>query len=87
MSLVSEKLGRLPTESAKLGRSGLDDLLSSTDGGKRDYDSTTKKKNCFTLICSIIFKFEKKCIQVIFIWFHLLLDEIHMSELELEDRK
>ncbi|CAI9774753.1 unnamed protein product [Fraxinus pennsylvanica] len=35
---VSEKLGRLSIESAKQGRSGLDDLLLSTDGGKHDYD-------------------------------------------------
>uniref|UniRef100_A0A5B7AFL4 Putative GPI-anchored protein PB15E9.01c n=2 Tax=Davidia involucrata TaxID=16924 RepID=A0A5B7AFL4_DAVIN len=35
---VSVKLGRLSAGSAKLARSGLDDLLSSTDGGKHDYD-------------------------------------------------
>ncbi|CAI9761117.1 unnamed protein product [Fraxinus pennsylvanica] len=35
---ISEKLGRLSIELAKQGRSGLDDLLLSTDGGKHDYD-------------------------------------------------
>ncbi|KAA8517559.1 hypothetical protein F0562_017811 [Nyssa sinensis] len=35
---VSVKLGRLSVGSAKLARSGIDDLLSSTDGGKHDYD-------------------------------------------------
>ncbi|KAF7825399.1 signaling mucin HKR1 [Senna tora] len=35
---VSAKLGRLSVGLAKLGRSGIDDLLSSTDGGKNDYD-------------------------------------------------
>ncbi|XP_057481936.1 LOW QUALITY PROTEIN: uncharacterized protein LOC130768838 [Actinidia eriantha] len=35
---VSVKLGRLSVGSAKLARSGMDDLLSSTDGGKHDYD-------------------------------------------------
>lgn len=35
---VSVKLGRLSIGSAKLSRSGIDDLLSSTDGGKHDYD-------------------------------------------------
>ncbi|KAK4749534.1 hypothetical protein SAY87_026983 [Trapa incisa] len=34
----SVKLGRLSIGSAKVARSGLDDLLSSTDGGKHDYD-------------------------------------------------
>ncbi|KAI6673341.1 hypothetical protein NL676_001247 [Syzygium grande] len=35
----SIKLGRLSLGSAKVApRSGLDDLLSSTDGGKHDYD-------------------------------------------------
>ncbi|GAV89118.1 hypothetical protein CFOL_v3_32538 [Cephalotus follicularis] len=39
-SEVSVKLGRLSVGSAtaKLARSGIDDLLSSTDGGKHDYD-------------------------------------------------
>ncbi|KAG8377147.1 hypothetical protein BUALT_Bualt09G0138300 [Buddleja alternifolia] len=35
---VSLKLGRLSIGSAKQGKSGLDDLLSSADGGKHDYD-------------------------------------------------
>lgn len=35
---VSVKLGRLSVGSAKLVKSGIDDLLSSTDGGKHDYD-------------------------------------------------
>ncbi|KAK4834191.1 hypothetical protein QYF36_018607 [Acer negundo] len=35
---VSVKLGRLSVGSAKLARSAIDDLLSSTDGGKHDYD-------------------------------------------------
>ncbi|KAF7845201.1 mucin-5AC isoform X2 [Senna tora] len=35
---VSVKLGGLSVGSAKLARSGIDDLLSSTDGGKHDYD-------------------------------------------------
>ncbi|KAJ0089395.1 hypothetical protein Patl1_31578 [Pistacia atlantica] len=35
---VSVKLGRLSVGSAKLARSGIDDLLSSTEGGKHDYD-------------------------------------------------
>ncbi|KAJ4704204.1 mucin-17 isoform X1 [Melia azedarach] len=35
---VSVKLGRLSIGSAKLAKSGIDDLLSSTDGGKHDYD-------------------------------------------------
>ncbi|KAL2250293.1 proteoglycan 4 [Sesamum indicum] len=35
---VSVKLGRLSIGSAKQGKSGLDDLLSSADGGKHDYD-------------------------------------------------
>ncbi|KAG6383028.1 hypothetical protein SASPL_157236 [Salvia splendens] len=35
---VSLKLGRLSLGSAKPGRTGLDDLLSSADGGKHDYD-------------------------------------------------
>ncbi|KAL8038901.1 hypothetical protein ABFX02_10G001500 [Erythranthe guttata] len=35
---VPVKLGRISTGSAKHGRSGLDDLLSSADGGKHDYD-------------------------------------------------
>ncbi|KAH6769383.1 serine/arginine repetitive matrix-like protein [Perilla frutescens var. frutescens] len=35
---VSVKLGRLSLGSAKQGKSGLDDLLSSADGGKHDYD-------------------------------------------------
>lgn len=35
---VSVKLGRLSVGSAKLARSGMDDLLSSTEGGKHDYD-------------------------------------------------
>jgi len=34
---VSVKLGRLSVGSAKLVRSGIDDLLSS-EGGKHDYD-------------------------------------------------
>ncbi|XP_021290603.1 uncharacterized protein LOC110421346 [Herrania umbratica] len=32
------KLGRLSLGSANVGKGGLDDLLSSTDGGKHDYD-------------------------------------------------
>ena len=36
--VVSVKLGRLSLGSAKVGKVGLDDLLSSTDGGKHDYD-------------------------------------------------
>ncbi|EOY04411.1 Uncharacterized protein TCM_019672 isoform 3 [Theobroma cacao] len=32
------KLGRLSLGSARVGKGGLDDLLSSTDGGKHDYD-------------------------------------------------
>ncbi|XP_059428322.1 uncharacterized protein LOC132162090 [Corylus avellana] len=35
---VSVKLGRLSIASAKVGKSGIDDLLSSADGGKHDYD-------------------------------------------------
>ena len=35
---VSVKLGRLSIGSAKVSRSGIDDLLSSTEGGKHDYD-------------------------------------------------
>ncbi|XAR55718.1 Non-specific serine/threonine protein kinase [Bertholletia excelsa] len=35
---VSAKLGRLSVGPAKLARSGMDDLLSSTDAGKHDYD-------------------------------------------------
>ncbi|KAJ7961052.1 mucin-17 isoform X1 [Quillaja saponaria] len=35
---VSVKLGRLSVGSAKVARNGIDDLLSSTDGGKHDYD-------------------------------------------------
>ncbi|KAJ8753928.1 hypothetical protein K2173_000182 [Erythroxylum novogranatense] len=35
---VSGKLGRLSVGSAKLVRSGIDDLLQSTEGGKHDYD-------------------------------------------------
>ncbi|KAM1055287.1 hypothetical protein FF1_028857 [Malus domestica] len=35
---VSMKLGRLSVGSAKVGRFGIDDLLSSIDGGKHDYD-------------------------------------------------
>ncbi|KAL5738936.1 hypothetical protein ACOSP7_027884 [Xanthoceras sorbifolium] len=35
---ASVKLGRLSVGSAKLVRSPIDDLLSSTDGGKHDYD-------------------------------------------------
>ncbi|XWS35433.1 hypothetical protein CRYUN_Cryun21dG0125600 [Craigia yunnanensis] len=35
---ASVKLGRLSLGSAKVGKVGLDDLLSSTDGGKHDYD-------------------------------------------------
>ncbi|KAL3839930.1 hypothetical protein ACJIZ3_024521 [Penstemon smallii] len=35
---VSVKLGRLSIGSAKVGRTGLDDLLSSAEGGKHDYD-------------------------------------------------
>ncbi|XP_059668158.1 uncharacterized protein LOC132313422 [Cornus florida] len=35
---ISAKLGKLSVGSAKLARSGIDDLLSSTDGGKHDYD-------------------------------------------------
>ncbi|XP_025014807.1 sialidase isoform X2 [Ricinus communis] len=32
------KLGRVSVGSAKVAKSGIDDLLSSTDGGKHDYD-------------------------------------------------
>ncbi|XP_015897886.3 uncharacterized protein LOC107431481 [Ziziphus jujuba] len=35
---VSVKLGRLSVGSAKVTRNTIDDLLSSTDGGKHDYD-------------------------------------------------
>nr|GLL36778.1 mucin-5AC-like [Ipomoea trifida] len=35
---VSVKPGRLSVGSVKVGRNGLDDLLSSTEGGKHDYD-------------------------------------------------
>ncbi|RDX70370.1 hypothetical protein CR513_50394, partial [Mucuna pruriens] len=35
---VSVKLGRLSVGTAKPGRSGIDDLLSSAEGGKHDYD-------------------------------------------------
>ncbi|KAF3449282.1 hypothetical protein FNV43_RR10010 [Rhamnella rubrinervis] len=35
---VSVKLGRLSVGSAKVARGAIDDLLSSTDGGKHDYD-------------------------------------------------
>ncbi|PIN14437.1 hypothetical protein CDL12_12938 [Handroanthus impetiginosus] len=35
---VSVKLGRLSIGSVKQGKSGFDDLLSSADGGKHDYD-------------------------------------------------
>ncbi|CAL9003057.1 unnamed protein product [Prunus brigantina] len=35
---VSVKLGRLSVGSAKVGRTGIDDLLSSAEGGKHDYD-------------------------------------------------
>ncbi|XP_044491080.1 integrator complex subunit 6 homolog [Mangifera indica] len=35
---VSVKLGRVSVGSAKLTRSGIDDLLSSNEGGKHDYD-------------------------------------------------
>ncbi|CAN6696629.1 unnamed protein product [Malus baccata var. baccata] len=35
---VSVKLGRLSVGSAKVGRFGIDDLLSSIDGGRHDYD-------------------------------------------------
>ncbi|KAL6994823.1 hypothetical protein U1Q18_042252 [Sarracenia purpurea var. burkii] len=35
---VSVKLRRLSVGSAKLARSGMDDLLSPIDGGKHDYD-------------------------------------------------
>lgn len=38
MRTVSVKLGRLSVGSAKVGKNGLDDLLSSTEGGKHDYD-------------------------------------------------
>ncbi|KAK6255623.1 hypothetical protein SCA6_016928 [Theobroma cacao] len=36
--VVAVKLGRLSLGSAKVRKGGLDDLLSSTDGGKHDYD-------------------------------------------------
>ncbi|KAF8402459.1 hypothetical protein HHK36_010543 [Tetracentron sinense] len=36
--VVSTKLGRISFGSAKVARSGMDDLLSSVDGGKHDYD-------------------------------------------------
>lgn len=35
---VSVKLGRVSVGSAELTRSGIDDLLSSNEGGKHDYD-------------------------------------------------
>ncbi|KAL4021464.1 mucin-5AC [Cucumis melo var. makuwa] len=35
---ASVKLGRLSVGSVKLAKSGIDDLLSSTEGGKHDYD-------------------------------------------------
>ncbi|KAI4353578.1 hypothetical protein L6164_002516 [Bauhinia variegata] len=35
---VSVKLGRISVGSAKQARNGIDDLLSSTEGGKHDYD-------------------------------------------------
>ena len=35
---ASVKLGRLSLGSAKVGKGGLDGILSSTDGGKHDYD-------------------------------------------------
>ncbi|XP_047307232.1 putative GPI-anchored protein pfl2 [Impatiens glandulifera] len=35
---ISVKLGRLSVGSVKLTRNGVDDILSSTDGGKHDYD-------------------------------------------------
>ncbi|KAK6943290.1 hypothetical protein RJ641_028667 [Dillenia turbinata] len=35
---ASVKLGRISVGSTKLSRSGIDDLLTSTDGGKHDYD-------------------------------------------------
>lgn len=40
ISLVaaSAKLGMVSVGSAKLAKSGIDDLLSSIDGGKHDYD-------------------------------------------------
>lgn len=38
LDAISVKLGRLSVGSAKLARSGIDDLLSSTEGGKHDYD-------------------------------------------------
>lgn len=37
-NLESVTLGEPSTRSAELGKSGLDNLLSSTDGGKYDYD-------------------------------------------------
>lgn len=38
VDLVSVKLGRLSIGTAKPVKSGIDDLLSSTEGGKHDYD-------------------------------------------------
>lgn len=38
LMLASVKLGRLSVGSVKLAKSGIDDLLSSTEGGKHDYD-------------------------------------------------
>lgn len=35
---ASVKLGRISVGSVKLAKSGIDDLLSSTEGGKHDYD-------------------------------------------------
>lgn len=35
---ASAKLGMVSVGSAKLAKSGIDDLLSSIDGGKHDYD-------------------------------------------------
>lgn len=36
--VVMMKLGRISVGSVKLSKSGMDDLLGSTDGGKHDYD-------------------------------------------------
>ncbi|KAG5041865.1 hypothetical protein JHK87_005780 [Glycine soja] len=35
---INSSHGKLSFESAKLATSGIDDLLSSTEGGKHDYD-------------------------------------------------
>lgn len=44
---VSVKLGKLSVGSAKLAKSGVDDLLSSIDGGKHDYDWYVSRDSLF----------------------------------------